>query len=95
MKNRNSLILLFGLLIVFAVVGRSWRRNDKPNEELDLQFSSEDLDKLGDQLSEMEFEDLEGLEGSASLNFTSIDLDDLEEALQGLSFEDLEGLSEN
>ena len=95
MKNRNTLILLFGLIVVFAVVGRSWRRNDEPNEDLDLQFSSEDLDKLGDQLSELEFEDLEGLEASTSLNFTSIDLDNLEEALQSLSFVDLEGLSED
>jgi len=96
LKNRNALILAFGLLLVFAIVGRSWRRNgDNENGDLDLEFSSEDLDKLGDQLSELEFEDLEGLEASTSLNFTSIDLDNLEEALQALSFEDLEGLSEN
>ena len=96
MNKRNTLILFAGIVLVAILIGGARRRSeDKPDNELDLGFTSDELDELGDELSGLEYDDLEGLEASGSLDFTSIDLDGLENALQGLSYEDLQGLSDN
>lgn len=96
MNKRNTLILFVGIVLVTILIGGARRRGeDKTGDQLDLDFTSGDLDVLGDELSGLEYDDLEGLEASGSLNFTSIDLDTLEDALQALSYEDLQGLSEN
>lgn len=96
MNKRNTLILFVCLVLVTILIGGIRRRGeDKQGEELDLDFTSDDLDQLGNELSGLEYDDLEGLEASGSLDFTSSDLDNLEAALNALSYEDLQGLSEN
>jgi hypothetical protein len=81
---------------VLVVVGGSRRQDDvDQNEELDIEFSIDELELLEEQIAGLEFEDLEGLDTNSTLSLSSMDLDSLEQALQDLSFEDLEGLTEN
>jgi hypothetical protein len=94
-KTRNTVILFAGLLFVLVLVGGSRRRADNSETETSLDVSIADLDLLEEQISGMEFEDLEGIDVNTTISFTTMDLDNLEEALEGLSFEDLEGLTEN
>jgi hypothetical protein len=95
MKNRAIMVIGALLIIIAAVVIARKPNVGIDNNEISLNFSGEDLKRLEDQISVLEYDDLEGLNISTSLDFSSIDLDELGNALESLSFEDLEGLIEN
>jgi hypothetical protein len=61
----------------------------------EMPFTEAQLDALGTQIENLEFDDLEGLPPDAStpFSFTAEDLDQLEAAINGLEFENLEGLT--
>lgn len=72
-------------------------QDNKKIEEINIPFTEQELNKLGNALENLEFDDLEGLtvDDFSIISFKEADLDSLEQALQGLEFEDLGGLSEN
>ena len=94
--NKKNILIICILLAIIAVVGIAKKpNNEEVSDEPSFSFTDEDLEKLDIQISELEFEDLEGLNASETLDFSINDLNNLEDSLESLSFEDLEGLQEN
>lgn len=93
LSKRNSIIAI-GILVILAVsISASRRKQDAPG--LELGFSEDDLEVLGDSIEGLEYDDLEGISGEEDLGISEDDLDSLEDELNNLDFEDLEGLSDN
>lgn len=96
-NRRNTAIILGLVLIVVVAIGVSRGPKKELVEEVDVSFSENELDILGESIESLEFEDLVGLSGSAimEVEISEEDLDILGEAIEGLEFEDLGGLTEN
>jgi hypothetical protein len=90
-------LIVIGLLLILVVFVGAKRQVNEITEEIDVPFTEEELNSLGNALENLEFDDLGGLTGDdfSSLSFDEADLDSLEQALQGLEYEDLGGLTEN
>ncbi len=71
MRARNTVLISVAILLILVGVGVA-RRNNKAADTLEIGLSEEDLNDLETQLSELEFDDLEGISFNNSSKIRSL-----------------------
>ena len=95
MPDKKATVSIIVIILILIIGVGATRRNKPTEQKVDLPFTENELDALGNKINSLEIEDIQGLnpDNSTIISFTLNELDNLGSSIENLDFEDLEGLS--